>query len=184
MTLAGTLRIVIAALEAAGVPHMIAGSLASTFHGEPRATQDVDMVIDPEAAPALDRFVALLDRERFYVGDHRSAFARREMFNIIDVTNGWKVDLIVRRHRPYSRTEFDRRQRARIEGVEVHVATAEDVVLSKLEWARRGESERQVRDVRAVIRAARGGLDRPYLELWAERLEISDALGQVLKPET
>jgi hypothetical protein len=181
VTLGDTLRAVVTALDAAGIRHMLAGSLASTFHGEPRATQDVDLVIDAEDAESLDRFIALLAVERFYVGDHRAAFARRRSFNVIDRTNGWKVDLIVRRDRPFSRTEFDRRVPATIEGVEVAVATAEDVILSKLEWATLGGSERQLRDVEAVVRAAGGSLDMPYLMKWAERLGVSDALGDVLR---
>ena len=130
---------------------MLAGSLASSYHGEPRATQDFDIVVDPPSDEALDQFVGSLDRE-LYVGDHRAALARREPFNVIDVSSGWKVDLIVRRDRPYSRTEFERRQPADIEGIPDYVATAEDTILTKLEWARLDESERQFRDVEAIVR--------------------------------
>lgn len=136
MSLAELLGSIISALDHAGVAHMVAGSVASTFHGEPRSTQDVDLVIDPTSVASLDRFAALLDQDRFYVGNHRAAFAERGMFNVIDTRTGWKVDLIIRRDRPFSRSEFARRRPVRIEGVEVHVASPEDVILAKLEWAR------------------------------------------------
>lgn len=180
MSLGATLGIVVAALRSAGVPFMIAGSIASTLHGEPRATQDVDIVVDPLTPEALDRFATSLEPARFYVGDHRAAFSVRGMFNIIDKTNGWKIDLILRRDRPFSVAEFERRQPATIEGVDVDIATAEDVVLSKLEWARHGESERQRSDARAVLAASSDSVDRSYLELWAEQLDLTDDLNRLL----
>lgn len=182
MSLADTLRAVVDALDGAGIPHMLAGSLASSYHGEPRATQDVDIVVDPPSAEALDRFVASLNRGRFYVGDHRAAFARREPFNVIDTTTGWKVDLIVRRDRTYSRTEFDRRQPADIEGIGVYVATAEDTILTKLEWAKLGESERQLRDIEAIVRATGDSLDNSYLRAWATELDLLPELNRLLDP--
>jgi hypothetical protein len=181
MSLFDTLSTVVQALDGAGVPHMLAGSFASTYHGEPRTTQDVDIVVDPPSLETLDTFASSLSRERFYVGDHRAAFARREAFNVIDTSTGWKVDLIVRRDRIYSRTEFDRRQPTEIEGISVFVATAEDTILTKLEWAKLGESERQLRDVRAVVRATSASLDLAYLRAWADELGLLPDLKQILR---
>lgn len=87
---------------------MVAGSLASTHHGEPRTTQDIDLVIDPTEG-SLSAFLAGLDQNRFYIGDAQGALARRDQFNIIDVASGWKVDLIIRKDRPFSHSEFARR---------------------------------------------------------------------------
>jgi hypothetical protein len=176
VSLAELLGSIVGGLDDAGIPHMIAGSVASTFHGEPRSTQDVDLVIDPPNRAALDRFASRLDRDRFYVGDHRAAFAERGMFNVIDTRTGWKVDLIIRRDRPFSRAEFARRRPARIEGVDVAVASPEDVILAKLEWARLGESDRQLGDVRAVLRSLSGELDWAHLRRWAEELGVAETL--------
>jgi hypothetical protein len=98
VTLADLLAQIVGALDAAGIPHMIAGSLASTLHGEPRSTQDIDLVIDP-TRDQLAVLVDGLDRHRFYVGHAFGAFERRDQFNVIDVTTGWKVDLILRQDR-------------------------------------------------------------------------------------
>ena len=156
---------------------MLAGSMASTFHGEPRMTRDVDMVIDP-TAESIGRFVAALDRSRFYVDDAVGAVRRRDMGNVIDTETGWKVDLIVRKDRPFSREEFARRQPALIGGVELFIATAEDTVLAKLEWRSRSDSERQFSDVVAVLAAQE--LDVAYLRHWAAELGIAESLTEVL----
>lgn len=163
----------VAELDRAGIPHMVAGSFASTYHGEPRTTNDIDLVIDPEPA-ALDRFVAGLDRGRFYVSPDavHEAWLRRGQFNVVLVASGWKADLILRKDRPFSRSEFSRRQRATIGGVDVFVATAEDTIVAKLEWARAGESERQIRDVAGILAMAAGRLDLAYVERWVGELGL------------
>ena len=96
------------------------------------------------------------------------------MFNVVDMQTGVKVDLILRKHRAFSESEFSRRQPARIFDASVFVATAEDTVLSKLEWAKLGESERQLRDVESVIRMTAGMLDIAYIEHWARELGVTE----------
>jgi hypothetical protein len=131
VTLGDLLAEVVRGLDSAGIRHMVAGSVASTLHGEPRTTQDIDMVIDPTAT-ALERLVGGFDPSRFYVGDWVAALERRDQFNVIDTTTGAKVDLIVRKDRPFSRSEFERRQPVVIMGVATAVATVEDTILAKL----------------------------------------------------
>lgn len=179
MTLFSTLAAIVAMLEGARIPHMVTGSLASTYYAEPRTTQDIDLVIDP-TPERLARFVDAIDRSRYYVGDAAVAMRDRSQFNVIDVTTGWKVDLIVKRDRAFSETEFERRQSTDLGDVRVHLATAEDVILAKLEWAVSGESERQRRDVVAIVRAVGDELDVEYLRAWAPRLEVADGLESVL----
>ena len=135
MSLAEILGYVVERLDRAGIPHMISGSVASAHHGEPRSTQDVDLVIDPTVI-ALTTFVGSLDRERYYIDDALEALERRSRCNVIDVTTGWKVDLIVVKDRPFSRVELARRQPLTLLGIGTFVATVEDVILSKLEWSR------------------------------------------------
>jgi predicted nucleotidyltransferase len=162
-------------LEMAGIPYMIVGSLASSFHGEPRTTRDIDLVIDP-THEALDRFVATVAADGFYV-EHTAAveaLASRSQFNVIDPQSGWKIDLIIRRDRPFSRKELERRIAVRLLGIETHVATAEDTIVAKLEWAASGESERQLRDVASILSASGHSLDREYLAGWIESLGLQE----------
>lgn len=165
------------ALDEAGIDYMVAGSVASTLHGHPRTTQDIDIVIDP-SSESLNDLLDGLDTERYYVSAARarSALVDHDQFNLIDNETGWKVDLIVRKDRDFSRTEFDRRARAEVVGVSVFVASAEDTVLSKLEWAALGDSERQVRDAAAVLSVS--DVDDDYLDHWAAELGLGDLLDQ------
>jgi hypothetical protein len=102
----------------------------------------------------------------------REAWQARGQFNVVLLESGWKVDLILRKNRPFSREEFARRRAAVIAGVDVFVATAEDTILAKLEWARAGESERQLRDVVGILGASGPGLDREYIERWVGALGL------------
>jgi hypothetical protein len=169
----GPLATIVQELRRFEIPHMLAGSFASSYHGDPRTTQDIDLVIDP-AQDALERFVQGLDAQRFYVSPEaaREAFERRGQFNVVMLDSGWKVDLILRKDRPFSRSEFERRQTAGIAGVEVPVASAEDTIVAKLEWARSGGSERQLRDVVGILQMSGEGLDRPYIDRWVEELGL------------
>jgi len=125
VTGAETLRWLVAALEEASVPYMVVGSFASSVYGRPRTTFDLDVVIDPDAA-SLDAFLGALDADRFYVDADlaRDALRRRTMFNVIDSTTGWKVDLVVRKQRPFSDEELRRRRSGTILGVPVSSRTS------------------------------------------------------------
>lgn len=163
-------------LDAAGIPYMVVGSIAGSFHGEPRTTLDVDLVIDP-SSDALRRFVDELPRDEYYADDNAAmeAFARRTSFNVIEQATGWKVDLLIRRERPFSRAEFERRTPVALFGRETPIATAEDTIIAKLEWAVAGESERQLRDVAGILSVSGATLDRAYLERWISELGLERA---------
>jgi len=163
-------------LEALGIPYMVTGSVASSHHGLPRATNDADIVIDPTRA-ALDALVAALLADGYYADARLAAeaFAARCMFNVIDPATAFKVDLILRKERPFSIREFSRRERRDLGGLSVAIATPEDTILSKLEWARSaGGSERQMDDARGIVQVCDEVLDRAYLDQWAATLGVSD----------
>lgn len=173
MSAEGLLRALAAALREAGIPFMLTGSVASAYHGAGRATMDLDLVIDPGPA-ALDAFVVRVAATGAYVSADaaREALAQRTMFNVVDVESGWKADLIVRKARPFSDEEFRRRQPIDFFGVGLDVASLEDVVLSKLEWAKLGGSARQLEDVRALLRVRGDELDRAYVTRWVRALGL------------
>jgi len=163
-------------LDAAGIPYMVVGSLASSYHGEPRMTRDIDLVIDPSP----DALAVLVDRLRdaglYAEADAaRQALAERTQFNVIDPASGWKVDLIIRRDRPFSREEFARREQADLPMGQLQVATAEDTILAKLEWAGLGQSERQLRDAAGIVAVSGDRLDLEYLDRWAVELGVQDS---------
>lgn len=168
-------------LETAGIPFMVAGSHGSSYHGQPRATNDVDLVIDP-TPEQLDRFLTLLG-ERYYISPEagRDALRRRSLFNIIDFANGWKADLIVRKDRPFSVEEFARRQTGNLYGRPMPVASAEDVILTKLEWDKLTPSERQLQDALNVAVVQGSRLDEAYLRRWAPALGVAEKLEELLR---
>jgi hypothetical protein len=100
---------------------------------------------------------------------------------VVDTTSGWKVDLIVRKHRPFSEVEFARRQSAEFEGCPLWVATVEDVMVAKLEWAKLGGSARQLEDVAALLRVHSERLDQAYLEHWIATLGVTAQWEQVVR---
>lgn len=167
------LAVIVSELRRFGIPHMLAGSFASTFHGEPRTTHDIDLVIDP-TREALDRLVCGLDPARFCVSaeEAREAWERRGQFNVVLLDSGWKADLILRKERPFSRSEFEHRVAAEIAGVEAFVATAEDTIVAKLEWVRAGESERRLRDVAGILEVSGESLDLGYVDRWVAELGL------------
>jgi hypothetical protein len=168
-------------LEAAGIPFMVAGSLGSSYHGRPRATQDVDLVIDP-TPEQLDQFLTLIGAE-FYVSPEaaREALRRRFLFNVIDFEGGEKADLIIRKDRPFSVEEFRRRRVGTLLGRPLPIASAEDVVLSKLEWDKITPSQRQVEDALHVVVSQCDNLDKGYMRKWAAELGVADKLEELLR---
>jgi hypothetical protein len=163
---------VVAALNRLAIPYMVTGSIAASFHGRPRATHDADVVVDPTPAQ-LDALVRALEADGFHVNPDgaREALRLRRMFNVIDMTRATKIDVIPRRHRPFSVTEFGRRIRADLAfGSQVAIVSPEDAILSKLEWAPlSGDSERQIRDAAGVLEL-NPSIDRGYVERWAREL--------------
>ena len=182
--LRGLLERLVQLLDSSGVPFMIAGSFASTAHGLPRTTQDLDVVIDPPSPQALDALVGSMSADEYYVDVDaaRDALRRRSMFNVIDHASGWKVDFIIRKNRAFSRDEFARRMQLTLLDVPVFVASPEDTIVAKVEWSRQsGGSERQRRDVAGIVATMGEQLDREYIDRWIRQLALEEEWAIALK---
>jgi hypothetical protein len=163
------------ALHVAGVPYMLTGSYASSVHGIPRATRDVDIIIFP-TREQLIRLVEQLPAASYYADleDALDALRRRTQFNVIDHATGWKVDFIIPPFSEFNIEEFERRRTVEIEGSTLFVASPEDIVVAKLQWAKAGSSERQLDDAASVLRAQGSTLDLPYVERWVRKLGVEE----------
>ena len=183
MTLATLLRRVITILDEAEIPYMLTGSLAAAYYAIPRATQDIDIVV--EAMPTqLGTLTRLLASAGLYVSSEaaREASVCEGQFNAIDPETGWKVDFILRKSRPFSASEFGRRTLKAALGLEFFMATPEDLVIAKVEWAMKGESDLQLRDVRALLRTAGPEFEWSYVEHWIKELGL-EAQWQAVHPD-
>lgn len=181
MNFEDSLKIVLGLLEDCGIDYMITGSFASNVHGVPRTTYDADVVIKTNLFSIM-QFIKLLGTE-FYVSKEaaKEAVANYRIFNIIHYETGLKVDLIICKQRSFSQEEFNRRQKVIFLGKPFWFTSAEDTILSKLEWSKEGESERQFKDAVNVAKIQQEKLDYSYLKKWAKELKVSELLERLFK---
>ena len=173
MTIQNLLARLLAVLNTAEIPYMLTGSYASSIHSIPRATRDLDIVIFPDR-DQLTRFIGSLPRDQYYsdLDDALESLLRRTQFNIIDYATGWKVDFIIPPFSEFNVEEFDRRRTIEFDGLDLVVASPEDIVVAKLLWAKAGDSELQIKDAAGVVRFQGDKLDLSYVEMWVSRLEL------------
>ncbi|HKS54469.1 MAG TPA: hypothetical protein VJS12_04245 [Steroidobacteraceae bacterium] len=172
------LRIVSERLEGAQLPFMLTGSFAMAYYGKPRMTRDLDIVVALGEDDVGDLVAVLLPD--FYVDadNARSAVASQRLFNLMHLATSIKVDLIVRKDSEYRQVEFARRRPVELNGVKTWIVSREDLILSKLVWAKDSGSELQRRDVRTLLDDS---MDVPYLESWAARLGVADTLAEIAR---
>jgi len=175
VTLEELLSRLVPALERAQVPYMLTGSVASSAHGTPRSTRDLDIVI----APTRAQLVALMQQfpSSLYYADQEQALqalAHRSQFNVIDSATGWKVDFIIAEDSEYGRAALVRRRPIDITGSPVYVASPEDVLIAKLQWAKLGGSERQLQDAAGIVGMQGSNLDVEYVERWVRELSLEE----------
>lgn len=170
------------AVEAAGGSYFVGGSLASALQGEPRSTNDIDMVVQMPLGRIPDLVRALGADFEVDVDMVRDALLHGGCCNIFHLPSVTKVDLFAVGSSPYDEAEFARRQRIAVGSSPrgLVVKSAEDTVLRKLLWYRQGGSvsERQWRDVVGVLRLSGASMDRQYVSSWAAKLGIEDLLAR------
>ena len=157
-------------LEGAGIAYMLTGSMAMNYYAQPRMTRDIDIVVALRREDR-DRVVELF-RSDYYVSreEVERSIAQPSMFNLIHNETVIKVDCIVRKQTEYRLAEFDRRHRVKIRDFETWVVSKEDLILSKLVWAKDSHSEFQLRDVKNLVTS---GCDKSYIAGWAAKLDVA-----------
>lgn len=171
-------------LNSLEIPYLVGGSVASTLLGEPRSTQDIDLVVDLSSEKVELLIQAL--QPRFHVSEDavREAIRYQQSFNIIDNQSLGKVDIFILKDQPFNQIEFQRRQprvvRENPEQVLV-LPTPEDIIIQKLIWYQTSYgSEKQWRDILGVIKLQGEKLDFDYLQHWANELKLIELLHRVL----
>ena len=168
------LKKVIQVLKQAGIQYMLTGSVASSLQGEPRSTHDIDIVVSIRESKAHELVEAFSPTD-FYL-DERSIFDAinsQNMFNLIDLKGGDKVDFWILTSEPFDRSRFSRIYSEKFMGLKMQVSSPEDTILAKLRWAKlSGGSEKQFTDALRVYEVQYGKLDISYIEHWAKKLDI------------
>lgn len=171
------LKIVIEKLNEGVIPYMISGSVAMNYFAQPRMTRDIDIVIEISEND-VERIHKLFERD-FYINLDavRNAVLKKEMFNIIHLTEVIKIDFIISKNQNFDKTTFQRRKRIKIDNMEMFLISIEDLILSKLLWAKNSHSEIQLKDVRNLLQQKP---DIKYIEQWIRRMEIEQLWQEVL----
>ena len=164
--------------EQAGIQYMLTGSMAMNYYAQPRMTRDIDVVI-AIAPEDIDRVVALF-RPQYYLTEDsiREALVNESIFNLIHQDSVIKVDCIVRKRSEYRRVEFERRQRISILDFTTFIVSKEDLIISKLIWAKDSHSEIQLGDVKNLLAT---GCDAAYLQRWTRELGLDNLFKECLK---
>jgi hypothetical protein len=176
---------VVAALERLGLRYLVTGSVATIYYGEPRFTNDIDIVAALPAA-RIAEFCRAFPAPEFYLSEEavREAVRQGGQFNIIHPTSGLKVDVIIPEDTPFNRSRFSRGLRVKpVADIEASFASPEDVIIKKLEYYRDGGSEKHLRDIAGVLKISGDRLDRAYLAEWVARLGL-DAVWQAVLGRT
>jgi len=174
---------VIGAFERLRIFYYIGGSVASSIHGKPRTTLDADLVAEvfPEHVPRLESLL----QDQYYLSTAAilDAIRHRSSFNFIYLPTTFKVDIFLPKDRPFAESECGRVVQGPLNGVDDRtfpVASAEDIVLNKLEWFRAGQglSDRQWSDLIGVLALQADAIDQAYLDRWAPELGVADLLAK------
>ncbi len=183
--LVDSLSPVVSALRTLGIRHYVGGSVASSFHGATRATMDVDLVCEL-TEDDIPQLIEMIGAD-FYVSEMavREAVRRKACFNLIHLATSFKVDVFVSRGRPFDLESMERAQMQRLgekRFVELPIATAEDSIISKLEWYRLSNetSERQWNDVSRLRDLLGEDADRDYLDRSARSVGVKDLLERLM----
>ena len=177
------LQKIIEILDRLEIPYLVTGSVAAMAYGEPRLTNDIDIV----AAVGEQHIAGLLagfPSEEFYLSEEmiREAIRRRLQFNIIHPSSGLKIDIIVRKDTPFDKSRFSRIRRIRpAETYVANFAAPEDIIIMKMQYYRDGGSEKHLRDITGILKVSRGEVNLTYIADWSYRLGLTDIWEMILK---
>lgn len=164
--------------QQAGIAYMLTGSMAMNYYAQPRMTRDIDVVI--AIAPEDVHRLVTSFRPSYYVSEEniRESIVHESIFNLIHEDTVIKVDCIIRKRSEYRRVEFERRQKISILDFTTFIVSKEDLIISKLFWAKDSHSEIQLGDVKNLIAT---GYNAAYLQHWTRELGLDNLLEECLK---
>ena len=170
MLITNLLQLITKKLDSQNIPYMLSGSLALTLYAIPRATRDIDMIVELQDKHVNTFIEAIKDKFYFHEPTIKEEIKRRGMFNIIHLESSYKIDFIIRSTHPFEIQKFQRRQQIDYLGVKIWVITLEDLIISKLNWIQQIESELQKRDIESLLENPNA--DMEYIKKWCKDLKL------------
>lgn len=177
------LLFIVACFEKLKIPYLITGAIASIAYGEPRFTNDIDIVVDMSLTHA-DAFKSLFPENEFYldVDSMKKAINHRHQFNIIHPGSGLKVDVIISKRDDFDKSRFARVKKLKVsETKSADFASPEDVIIKKLEYFKQGRSEKHLRDIASMVKISSELIDRTYVSSWAKKLSLGELWDEIQK---
>lgn len=165
-------------LEQAGIPYMLTGSFAVNMYAVPRMTRDIDIVVEIQQEDT-EKILKIFEKD-FYINENsiNEAIEHQGMFNIIHNELIFKVDFIVRKDTPYRQTEFQRKRQICFDDISIWIVAPEDLIISKLFWAKNSYSEMQLKDIKNLIKNIKD-LDSEYISKWIKSLELEAVFKEI-----
>ena len=177
------LELVAGVFDELSIPYLVTGSMATIAYGEPRFTNDIDVVVRM-TAEQVDFLCGAFPSDQFYISREAviDALERSGQFNILHPGSGLKVDVIVAEESEFNDSRFRRAKRLRTApNRDVLFASPEDVIVKKLQYYREGGSEKHLRDIVGVVKVVGEDLDRAYIEHWVRVMGLEDIWAAVLE---
>jgi len=162
-------------LEELRIPYFVTGSVATIAYGEPRFTNDIDIVV--QLFPIqIDPLCQAFSSDDFYISIEAvvDAVTRRGQFNILHPSSGLKIDVMVADDSDFNQSRFTRTRQLQISPHrKAEFASPEDVIIKKLAFYREGGSDKHIRDIRGVLAVLGENIERSYIESWVTKLGLS-----------
>lgn len=176
------LKAAVEILDRQAIPYMIVGSFASISYGEPRSTLDIDIVIDASDA-AVRALCSEFPPGEYYVSLPAAldAVRRRSQFKVIHPVSGNKIDFMIARNDAWGREQISRRRpREFLPDCVAWAASPEEIILSKMNYYREGQSDKHLRDITGMLKVSGDEIDQKYISDWAERLGLTEIWHAIL----
>ncbi len=172
------LRDVVERLERGGIAYMLTGSMAMMYYATPRYTADIDIVIELNAEKMAE--IPFLFEPDYYVPHNRikDAVTRKSMFNLIHQASSFKIDCIVKKDSEFQQNAFAGRHKTNYADFDVWLIRKEDLIISKLLWAKDSRSDFQIRD---IINLLKFGFEQSYIEIWSDKLGVNNLFFECLE---
>jgi hypothetical protein len=169
------ISLIVERLERSGAAYMITGATAAILYGQPRVTNDLDLVLDLRESH-VEALIAAFPPSEFYLPPDtviRVEMARsmRGHFNVIHHESGFKADVYLAGTDPFHEWAFARRRRVEwTDSISLVVAPPEYVVVRKLEFFREGGSTKHLNDIRTILQST--NVSTTEVQAWVDRLGL------------